>query len=365
MHTFLQAPQSDYDVVALPESEKVSVYICSLSTKSCPEAPKSMTLFCTVQEQIKGLITGLMLSTPPVVRAQLSEALSIISEHDFPTRWQGLLPQLIDCLKTGDATTINGVLETLNSIYKRYRSQFMTGKLNEELKYSQQLIVPLWETLKGLSLQLQSNSADLTRTKQILSSIRLVCRIFYSLNSPGLTQVNTLKCIENSRLLESHELCLPFCTFNHFNQLSVLLQEMEDTLTRWFAEFHTFLVYDNPALADNDPDKESSIDAVKAAVCQNINLFMEMNEEEFKDYLQTFVQDVWTLLVAVKQGSGQVLPFSVFLISCKICTDAVSLKCCWTNCSRRHWLHLSSVMTSPACSCCQSPSDCISASYLG
>ena len=86
---FLQAPQNDSDVVALPDSEKVSVYICRLSTTSCWEVPKSMTFFCAVQEQIKGLITGLMLSTPPVVRAQLSEALSIISEHDFPTRWQG------------------------------------------------------------------------------------------------------------------------------------------------------------------------------------------------------------------------------------------------------------------------------------
>lgn len=81
---------------------------------------------------------------------------------------------------------------------------------------------------------------------------------------------------------------------------------MEDTLKGWFAEFHTYLVYDNPALVDKDPDKETAVDAVKAAVCQNINLFMEQNEEEFKDYLNTFVQDVWTLLVAVKQGSGQV-----------------------------------------------------------
>ena len=87
----------------------------------------------------------------------------------------------------------------------------------------------------------------------------------------------------------------------------LLLQDMEDTLKGWFAEFHAFLNYDNPALTDKDPDKESPVDAVKAAVCQNINLFMEMNEEEFKDYLQTFVQDIWTLLVAVKQGSGQVL----------------------------------------------------------
>ena len=84
------------------------------------------------------------------------------------------------------------------------------------------------------------------------------------------------------------------------------LQEMEDTLKGWFAEFHTYLSYNNPALADKDPDKETAIDGVKAAVCQNINLFMEQNEEEFKDYLNTFVQDVWTLLVAVKQGSGQV-----------------------------------------------------------
>ncbi len=203
MHKFLQAPQNDSDVGALPDSEKVSVNICSLSITTWWEAPKSMTSFCAVQEQIKGLITGLMLSTPPVVRAQLSEALSIISEHDFPTRWQGLLPQLIDRLKTGDAPTINGVLETLNSIYKRYRSQFMTGKLNEELKYSQQLIVPLWETLKRLSVQLQSNSADLSRIKQILSSIRLVCRIFYSLNSPGLTQVKTMKCIRNLSCLKA------------------------------------------------------------------------------------------------------------------------------------------------------------------
>lgn len=237
------APQSDQDVVALPETEK---------------------------EQIKELITGLMLSTPPVVRSQLSEALSLISEHDFPARWQGLLPQLIDRLRSGDLNSVNGVLETLNSIYKRYRNQLgLSGKLNEELTYSQQLIVPLWEALKALSTALQSSSEDMARTKQTLSSIRLVCRIFYSLNSPGLTQ------------------------------------EMEDTLKGWFAEFHTYLVYDNPALADKDPERETAVDAVKAAVCQNINLFMEQNEEEFKEYLNTFVQDVWTLLVAVKQGSGQ------------------------------------------------------------
>ena len=71
-------------------------------------------------------------------------------------------------------------------------------------------------------------------------------------------------------------------------------------------EFHFYLTYDNPALAEKDADKESIVDAVKAAVCQNINLFMEMNEEEFAKYLPTFAQDVWTQLTRMTLNPGQV-----------------------------------------------------------
>lgn len=50
------------------------------SPRPLPSPPK--------QDQVKTHITDLMLSAPPRVRAQLSEALSIISSHDFPARWQ-------------------------------------------------------------------------------------------------------------------------------------------------------------------------------------------------------------------------------------------------------------------------------------
>ena len=111
-----------------------------------------------LQEQIKGLITSLMLSAPPPVRAQLSEALTIISGHDFPSRWQvgqggscscmqptgslpcgqgaarsvvttvtsgapmlqGLLPELCQRLASEDPAVVNGVLHTANSIFKRW-----------------------------------------------------------------------------------------------------------------------------------------------------------------------------------------------------------------------------------------------------
>lgn len=38
------------------------------------------------KDQIRQLLAGLMLSTPQLVRAQLSEALAIISGHDFPAK---------------------------------------------------------------------------------------------------------------------------------------------------------------------------------------------------------------------------------------------------------------------------------------
>ena len=62
-----------------------------------------------------------MLSAPPRVRAQLSEALAIISSHDFPAKWQGLLPHLVEKLGGGDPQLVNGVLSTADSIYQRYR----------------------------------------------------------------------------------------------------------------------------------------------------------------------------------------------------------------------------------------------------
>jgi hypothetical protein len=61
-----------------------------------------------------------MLSTPPLVQAQLSEALAIICGHDFPNGWPNLLPELVQRLEGADLPTINGVLATANSIFKRW-----------------------------------------------------------------------------------------------------------------------------------------------------------------------------------------------------------------------------------------------------
>jgi exportin-2 (importin alpha re-exporter) len=89
------------------------------------------------QAQIKTLLTGLMLSTHQLIRAQLSEALSIISSHDFPAEWPTLLPELVERLQTADLATINGVCHTANSILKRYRDKVRTDPLVAELDKTQ------------------------------------------------------------------------------------------------------------------------------------------------------------------------------------------------------------------------------------
>ena len=76
-------------------------------------------------------------------------------------------------------------------------------------------------------------------------------------------------------------------------------------------EFHKLLTYENVGLAEKNSDRESPIDAVKAAVCQNINLLVNRDEEEFSKFLQTFVQDVWKQLVQVTTSSNQVPPASL------------------------------------------------------
>ena len=77
-------------------------------------------------------------------------------------------------------------------------------------------------------------------------------------------------------------------------------------LDKWMAEFHYLLTYNNAALAESDSEQESVVDVVKAAVCENLYLFIQINEDEFEKYLKTFAQDVWTELTKVSLNPGQV-----------------------------------------------------------
>jgi exportin-2 (importin alpha re-exporter) len=76
-------------------------------------------------------------------------------------------------------------------------------------------------------------------------------------------------------------------------------------MAEWMGEFHKYLIYTNPHIQETDPEKTSVIDELKAAICENINLYMEKNEEEFQGYLGQFATDVWSLLMSVSISTSQ------------------------------------------------------------
>lgn len=77
---------------------------------------------------MKTHIFEIMLKSPALLRAQISEAMTIISQHDFPHAWPTLLPQLTQKLMEKDVGILNGVLTTANSVLKRFRNQYMSDR---------------------------------------------------------------------------------------------------------------------------------------------------------------------------------------------------------------------------------------------
>ncbi|CAM6129189.1 unnamed protein product [Calypogeia fissa] len=238
-----------------------------------PEAPTAVGIQDPEKEQIKSTIVRLMLSTPPKIQSQLSEALSIISNYDFPGKWQTLLPELVSSLRSSvdisstsgvDINIVNGVLSTANSIFKKFRYQYKSNELYIDLKYCLDgFAAPLLDVFQKIGQLLKVAETNPATLKPLFEGQRLCCRIFYSLNFQELPE-----------FFENH-------------------------MKEWMGEFHEYLVYSNPLLNESDPSKASVVDQLKAAICENINLYMEKNEEEFQEYLGQFATDVWSLLMTV------------------------------------------------------------------
>ncbi|RHZ26117.1 hypothetical protein DYB31_007942 [Aphanomyces astaci] len=86
---------------------------------------------------VKTHIVSLMCDMPDTLMKQLSAALFTIGEYDFPDQWPELLPQIVEKLgdPTSDLRTVNGMLETSNAIFKRFRHAFKSDALYKELLY--------------------------------------------------------------------------------------------------------------------------------------------------------------------------------------------------------------------------------------
>lgn len=88
----------------------------------------------TDREAIKRMIVPMMLKSPVSIQKQFSDAIQIIGKYDFPKKWPQLMDEMIEKFQTGDFHVINGVLKTAHSLFKRYRYEFKSQELWEEIK---------------------------------------------------------------------------------------------------------------------------------------------------------------------------------------------------------------------------------------
>jgi exportin-2 (importin alpha re-exporter) len=127
---------------------------------------------------VKEHIVGLMCEMPENVMKQLSAALFTIGEYDFPGQWPQLLPQIVQKLgdTQSDFRTINGVLETSNAIFKRFRHAFKNDQLYSELKYCLEQFQVKYARMKMRILQvLMANETPVYVLVTFIFLFRYIC----------------------------------------------------------------------------------------------------------------------------------------------------------------------------------------------
>lgn len=108
---------------------------------------------------------------------------------------------------------------------------------------------------KETGTALRAPGAQKQQQAQMLTALRLMSRIFYSLNWLDLPEY------------------------------------FEDHIAEWMEQFLSYFAYNNPVLVDSDnEDEPDPIDLLLVAIVENVNLYAEKYDEEFKPFLQKFIE---------------------------------------------------------------------------
>ncbi|XP_017086670.1 exportin-2 [Drosophila eugracilis] len=211
---------------------------------------------------IKTLIVTLMLHSPVALQKQLSDAVSIIGKHDFPKKWPQLIDEMVERFASGDFNVINGVLQTAHSLFKRYRYEFKSQDLWEEIKFVlDRMAKPLTDLLQATMQLTKVHENNPEALKVIYGSLVLVNKVFFSLNSQDLPEF------------------------------------FEDNMNTWMGAFIQQLAVDVPSLRTGDDEDAGVLEHLRTQVCENICLYAKKYDEEFKPFMEQFVTAVWELLV--------------------------------------------------------------------
>jgi len=218
------------------------------------------------RDLIKTNIVELMLKSPESIQKQLSDAISIIGREDFPDKWKDLIENLTAHMKVDanlNLRTVNGVLQTAHSLFKRFRYEFKSQNLWLELAFVlSKFAEPLLLLFKHLISEIPNHVNNVADLKPIFEVITMICKLFYCLNYQDLPEF------------------------------------FEDNIKDWMEPFHMLIVTEFKALETDDDDEVGPLEKIRSHICDNITLYAQKYDEEFAPYLPNFVGAIWNLLVS-------------------------------------------------------------------
>ncbi|EFA77358.1 hypothetical protein PPL_12570 [Heterostelium album PN500] len=223
-----------------------------------------VTISRTDKDAIKKGIVNLLLGVPLAIQSQLMETLAFIGELEFPTDWPTLLPELIEKIKSNDFNIVNPVLMTANALFKKYRHQTKTNQVILQLQYILSLFPTTYLQLFGrIGQQIKESANNPVQLKILFTSMLSLLEIFLSLSSIDLPEF------------------------------------FEDNLAAFTIEFQFLLTYNTtiPELIESKNGTEPSLlSQIHTVICEILNLYTQLYDDEFSNYLQPFVGSVWNLL---------------------------------------------------------------------
>lgn len=187
------------------------------------------------RDTIKRLIVDLMLKSPTMIQRQLSNAIAIIGQEDFPMKWQNLMHDMVVKFGSGDFHIINGVLQTGASIFEKYSYEMKSQKLWEEIKFVLDNFAKPFTDLLNATMDLaKQHATNPSALKVIFGSLVQISKIFYYLNYQDLPEF------------------------------------FEDNMQTWMTHFLELLTSDNKILQTDDEDEPGLLEELKSQICDNI-----------------------------------------------------------------------------------------------
>mmetsp|Transcript_8968 Transcript_8968/g.18070 ORF Transcript_8968/g.18070 Transcript_8968/m.18070 type:complete len:468 (-) Transcript_8968:3-1406(-) len=218
---------------------------------------------------IKSSIVDVLLRANPIVRKQLSEVLALAAAVEYPERWPDLAPSLVHNLTSAysrsppDWSSCQGILETLDALFERYRFQYRSDPLFLEIKYSLTHVHdPLLCFYQTTSASVLKGSMGTTELFIALEGVRLATSIFYSLSWQDIPE------------------------------------QIENNLQEWCKLYLCFLQFScEPVERSASPTEPTVIENIQVLIVDIMEMFVTKYDEEIRPVLEEFVSAIWNLLV--------------------------------------------------------------------